>query len=413
MQQLLIIGKVWPEPNSSAAGSRTLQLIDVFKEQGWKINFACAAGESLYATNLENSGVHKFNIEINNSDFEELLKTLQPDLVIFDRFTTEEQFGWRVAEICPKALRVLDTIDLHCLRSARQLAVKENRNFVLRDILKLDVAKREIASIYRCDISLMISGVEMEILNTIFKVDKSILHYIPFLLEHLGDSQTSDWRTFSQREHFVSIGNFLHEPNWDAVLYLKKEIWPLLRKQSPKAELHIYGAYASQKVFELHKPTEGFLIKGRAENAMEVMSKARICLAPLRFGAGMKGKLIDAMLCGTPSITSSIGSESMHPSLDWSGVISDSAESFAEAAVHLYHNEGDWKRCQQNGIKIINQVFDKKNHVGIFMEKINAVLSDLENHRQTNFTGAMLQHHVAASTKYMALWIEAKNKTPQ
>ena len=84
---------------------------------------------------------------------------LQPDIVVFDRFMVEEQFGWRVAECCPNALRILDTIDLHCLRLARQVAVKEQREFSVDDLFS-DTAKREIASILRCDVSLMVSEFE-------------------------------------------------------------------------------------------------------------------------------------------------------------------------------------------------------------------------------------------------------------
>lgn len=409
MQHVLIIGKVWPEPNSSAAGSRTLQLIDVFMKQGWKISFASAAGESEYRTDIESLGIQKFSIELNSSGFDEFIKELQPSIVVFDRFTMEEQFGWRVAEFCPDALRVLDTIDLHCLRLARHAALKQSRGFTLDDLVS-DAAKRELASIYRCDVSLMISAYEMELLQTYFKVDRQLLYYVPFLLDPVTDKQTSAWPAFSERTNFISIGNFLHEPNWDATLYLKQEIWPLIRKQLPKSELHIYGAYPSHKVFQLHNPKEGFLIKGRAESAEEVMKAARVCLAPLRFGAGMKGKLIDAMQCGTPSITTSVGAESMHDTLSWNGGIENNVDDFAKAAVEYYTNETIWKTAQKNGITIINDIFSKETHSKYLVQKLRATLADLKQHRLKNFTGAMLMHHTAVGTKYMSLWIEAKNK---
>jgi glycosyltransferase involved in cell wall biosynthesis len=409
MQRILIIGKVWPEPASSAAGSRTLQLIELFLLQGWSVSFASAAGESEYTSDIESLGVNKHTIELNNSSFDAFIKTLQPTLVIFDRFTMEEQFGWRVADACPEAIRVLDTIDLHCLRAARHSALKEKREFVMSDLVS-DIAKRELASIYRSDVSLMISEVEMELLQQFFKVDASLLHYVPFLLDPLTNVQCQSWSQFSEREHFISIGNFLHEPNWDAVLYLKQEIWPLIRKQLPKSELHVYGAYPSHKVFQLHNPKEGFMIKGRAESAEDVMKKARICLAPLRFGAGIKGKLIDAMQYGTPGITTDIGAESMHGELAWNGAIANTPQKIAEAAIQFYTNENLWKQAQQNGINIIDQFFSKEKHGKALIEKLLTTQAHLKQHRVNNFTGAMLMHHTAASTKYMSLWIEAKNK---
>lgn len=408
-QHILIIGKVWPEPASSAAGSRTLQLAEVFLKQNWKVSFACAAGDSEFAVDLEPLGIQKFAIELNSSSFDTFIKTLNPSITIFDRFTTEEQFGWRIAEFCPDALRVLDTIDLHCLRTARHTALKQNREFEWSDLVN-DTAKRELACIYRCDLSLMISEVEIEVLQNQFKVDPSLLHYTPFLENPIDESEQAQWPDYNSRQHFVTIGNFLHEPNWDSVLYLKQTIWPLVRKQLPTVNLYIYGSYPSQKVFQLHNPKEGFIIKGRAESVKEVMQTARICLAPLRFGAGMKGKLLDAMLYGTPSVTTPIGSESMHGALPWNGEVATTSEELANAAVNLYTNETHWKKAQKNGIEIIRQHFSKDKHGAILVNALLQLQSKLAEHRLNNFTGAMLVHHQLSATKYMALWIEAKNK---
>ncbi|HET8866250.1 MAG TPA: glycosyltransferase family 4 protein, partial [Gracilimonas sp.] len=281
----LIIGKVWPEPNSSAAGSRMMQLIEVLRSEGCNITFASAASESPYSANLEELEIGHASIKLNDSSFDTLVADLSPDLVLFDRFMTEEQFGWRVAENCPEALRILDTEDLHCLREARQQAWKEERDIQESDLFN-DLAKREIASILRCDLSLIISNFEMKLLKKGFRIDENLLLYVPFLLNGISEEEVTNWESYGKRKHFISIGNFLHEPNWNAVLYLKQDIWPIIRKQLPQAELHIYGAYPSQKVEQLHNPKEGFLVKGRAENAKEVVGNSRVLLAPIRFGAG-------------------------------------------------------------------------------------------------------------------------------
>lgn len=410
-QHILMIGTVWPEPNSSAAGSRTMQLIEQFQKLNWKITFACAASDSEFSINFQKYGIEKTTIELNNSSFDDFIKKLQPTIVLFDRFMIEEQFGWRVAENCPTALRILDTIDLHCLRLARQQAFKEKRDFTQEDLYS-DVAKREIASIYRCDITLMISTYEIDLLKHFFKIGADILHYTPFLLAPIQETEKAKWPSYEERTHFVTIGNFLHEPNWNAVLFLKEEIWPLIKKQLPNAELHVYGAYPSPKVTQLHQPKEGFLIKGRAESAQEVMLNAKVCLAPLRFGAGLKGKLIDAMQCGTPSITTSVGAEAMHSDLEWSGVITDNIEHFADAAVNFYTNKSAWLKAQQQGVKIINVVFEKDNQAKLLIDKIYQIQNNLVLHRQQNFIGSMLMHHTISGTKYMSRWIEEKNKKP-
>ena len=404
---LLIIGFVWPEPNSSAAGGRMMQLISLFKEQGYQITFASPALDSDFMVNLADFGVNKVTIELNDSSFDAFIRHLQPDIVLFDRFMIEEQFGWRVAENCPNAIRILDTEDLHCLRLARQKAFKENRIFQVVDLLEEAVAKREIASILRSDLSLMVSEYEMELLQSIFRIEKPLLFYLPLLVDQFEISPLS----FQQRQNFGFIGNFLHEPNWNAVQYLKETIWPLIRMQLPKAVLEIYGAYPSQKVFQLHNEKEGFLIRGRAENAKEVISNTRVLLAPLRFGAGIKGKLLEAMQYGTPTITTSIGAESMHGTLDWNGIIEDEPQQFADAAVQLYQEESLWLQSQENGFAIVKQRYLKELFEVEFAKQVSFLKLNLKNHRQNNFLGQMLSHHTMQSTKYMSRWIEEKNKT--
>ena len=409
-QQVLIIGYVWVEPNSSAAGSRMMQLIEQFLKQNWKITFASPAQKSENATNLNSIGIDVVSIELNSSTFDDFIKELQPTIVMFDRFMMEEQFGWRVAENCPNALRILDTEDLHFLRKIRHQQIKREEEFTTTALLKSNEAKREIASILRCDLSLIISTYEMELLKSVFKIDENLLYYLPFLLDEIDEQQTKNWNSFEEREHFVFIGNFFHKPNVDAVLTLKNHIWKHIRKQLPKAEIHIYGAYANQQINQLHNKKEGFLIKGFANDAKEVVENARVVLAPLNFGAGIKGKLTEAMICGTPSVTTNIGAEGMHKSLPWNGFVTDDYNEFSEKAIQLYTDKTIWETSQNNGIEIINQIYDKEK-IGLpFIKLIKEIQDNLEQHRTHNFLGNMLQHQSLQATKFMSKWIEEKNK---
>ncbi len=410
-QNILIIGFVWPEPNSSAAGTRMEQLLLLFKEWGWSVTFATPALDSNFMVDLETIGVEKRTIALNCSSFDEFVQELNPSIVLFDRFLMEEQFGWRVAEYCPNALRILDTIDLHCLRLSRQKAFKEMRDFEINDLLTEDISKREIASILRCDCAIMVSEFEMDLLKNTFKIDASLLYYLPLLLEPVSKDSIQKWLPFEERKDFIIIGNFLHEPNWNSVQYLKETIWPFIRIEIPEANLLVYGAYPSQKVLQLHQPKEGFHVMGRADNAQEVVSKARVVLAPLRFGAGIKGKLLEAMQCGTPSTTTSIGAESMFGDLPWNGFITDNPQDFASKAVFLYQDKTTWIQAQKNGIQIIEKRYLKSDYVAEFKDYILTLQNNLKQHRLNNFIGALLQHQTLQSTKYMSKWIEAKNKS--
>jgi len=405
-KNIFIVGSVWPEPQSSAAGWRMMQLINGFKNEGYEIFFASAANDSLNSIDFEKESIVKINIELNNSSFDKIVKEINPTIVMFDRYITEEQYGWRVTENCPQALKILDTEDLHFLRKAREHAVKNSSELNLYT----DVAKREIASILRCDVSLIISEYEVKLLNNSFNISADLLHYLPFLENEIDNKIIELLPKYSERSNFISIGNFLHNPNKDSIEFLKNEIWPLIRKKLPDAELHVFGAYAMESILAMNNKNEGFIIKSKADDADFEMQNARVCLAPLRFGAGLKGKLITAMQNGTPNVTTSIGAEGMIENNEWCGFLVNNATEIANAAIELYNNENTWSGAQQKGFTIINKKFNKEKYLPNFISKINYCLANLEETRRRNFLGAILNYQSMQSTKYMAKWIEEKNK---
>lgn len=414
MQTLLVIGYVWPEPRSSAAGSRMLQLLEAFRRAGFRLVFGSPAEHSPHAEDLAALGIEAVTLELNSSRFDDYLQQLQPTVVLFDRFMMEEQFGWRVEEHCPQALRILDSEDLHFLRHARhaelkaRLAAGDTGLPTLPAIHYLynDLALREVAAILRCDLTLTISEYEMALLQQHFQVPASQLLYCPFMLTPGSDQPLPG---FAERRHFVSIGNFRHEPNWDAVRYLKESLWPAIRQQLPDAELHVYGAYPPKKATDLHNPKQGFLVKGWAADAAEVIRTARVLLAPLRFGAGLKGKLIDAAQCGTPAVTTSIGAEAMYGDLQVA-LVADDAAGFARQAVQLYQDETRWQSLSQQSLQLRAQRYDFDQHCAQLLQRLASLLADPQAHRQPLFLNAMLRHHSLKSTRYMAQWIEAKNR---
>ncbi|OMO21207.1 glycosyltransferase [Vibrio lentus] len=409
MKKVLAIGYVWPEPNSSAAGSHMMSLLRLFKRQGWSVEFATPAQETEHMIDLSEEGISSQSIQLNCDSFDQYIEELQPDVVMFDRFMMEEQFGWRVEKVCPNAFKLLDTEDLQFLRNARHEAVKKETELTKAHLYS-DLAKREIAAILRCDLSLIISSYEMDLLQSEFNIDPKLLHHLPFMVDL--NTLPESTKSFDERKHFMTIGNFRHAPNWDAVLQLQK-IWPKIRKQLPETELHIYGSYPPPKATALHNPKTGFHIKGWAKDAQEVMEQARVCVAPLRFGAGIKGKLLDAMKLQTPNVTSEIGSEGMLPQgdLQWPGAVADDIDEFVEQAVALYKDEEKWLKAQSQCHSILEAHYEQNQLGDTLIERLTALESALESHRLDNFFGSMLKHHSMASTKYMSQWIAEKNKT--
>ncbi|WP_164510900.1 glycosyltransferase [Nonlabens xiamenensis] len=409
MKQILIIGHQWPEPQSTAAGTRILQLLQLLDPMNNTIHFATAAVSNEYSAKLADMGITEKQIKLNDDSFDEYIKMLQPDVVIFDRFVTEEHYGWRVVQTCPNAITILDTEDLHFLREARRTALAKQINWS-DTLLFTDLAQREITSILRCDYSLIISEMEMELLQNIFEISEEKLVYIPFLIDTSSDIFDRELRTYEDRKHFMMIGNEMHAPNRDAVIYTKNVIWPLIRRQLPQAELHVYGSYQSQKTQQFHNPKTGFLIKGRAEEAINTMSNYRLLLAPLRFGAGLKGKIFDALQAGTPVAMTAIAAEAMFDKSVY-GFVEEDPEAFVDQAVKLYQYENDWYNIHTTNHNILRERFE----ISSFKPQLLAVIKAKKKlatppTNLSTFKEKMLVDSSRASFKYMSRWITLKNQ---
>lgn len=423
MLNVVVIGYVWPEPNSSAAGQNMLSIIERCLAANFNVTFLTAATDSEHKADLEATGVSVKPIALNCSSFNTLLEQILPDVVIFDRYMTEEQFSWRVKEVCPNALRILNTEDLHSLRQARHNAVKQHGDARLAD-LNTELAQREVAAIIRSDLTLVISKREMALLKEHYAIPESQLQYHPLAVGRAIDPIPS----FKERSHFIHIGNFRHAPNWDAVLQLKQHLWPSIKKALPHAELHIYGAYPPKKATQLHNDKQGFLVKGWAKDVEAVMANAKVLIAPLRFGAGIKGKLLDAMRCATPSITTWIGAEGIISNdqiLDtdenadvrlWPGALCstrtselNAVQNYVDKAIALYNDENNWNLASIMSKSVLSSFENKQPDVP-FIERMCDLKQTLGKHRSSLFMQSLLWHQTLTASKYMSQWIEAKNK---
>jgi glycosyltransferase involved in cell wall biosynthesis len=232
------------------------------------------------------------------------------------------------------------------------------------------------------------------------------------------------------------------------VLQLKQHIWPAIRKKIPDAQLHIYGAYLPKKASQLHNVAQGFIVKGWADNAEEVISSARVLIAPIRFGAGIKGKLLDAMRTRTPSITTWLGSEGISSegissegtssedksskgdlldthtnnekevtaiSTHWPGAIcspimdNHAVDNFVEHAVSLYQNETRWQKASKQCEEMLKAYRAQADDMTL-PEHLQLLFNGLKNHRESLFLQSLLWHQSLNATKYMSQWIEEKNK---
>ncbi|MCK7597958.1 glycosyltransferase family 4 protein [Microbulbifer sp. CAU 1566] len=400
-KKALLIAKQWPEPTSTAAGRRTLDLLDLLAEAGYKVEIGCPAQPTPFQAK---TGYAEHQIEVNASSFDDWVRALNPSLVIYDRFMMEEQFGWRVREQCPAAVTVLDTSDFHSLREARHQALKSGQPLNLFH----PVAEREIAAIARCDLTIMISQVEVDLLKRHFCLPDWQLHYLPFLVREIPNAEALPG--FAERQHLVMIGGFKHAPNRDATIWFAQQVWPHLHSMLPGVECHIYGAYSDHAMHRLSDPVTGLRVHGRTEDALATLARYRVNLAPLRFGAGQKGKILEGWLSGTPTVTTPVGAESMAPTDTWGYPLSDDPIRFAQTVAQLYQHKSDWSAVRDAGIRALENGFLYRAYAGAFIQRLEEIAANLEAHRNRNIWGRILRRSEHRAEEFMSRWIEEKNK---
>ncbi|WP_346838187.1 glycosyltransferase family 4 protein [Microbulbifer sp. SAOS-129_SWC] len=400
-KRALLLAKHWPEPASTAAGRRTLDILDLLAEAGYRVDIASPAQPTPFQAK---TGYGEHQVAVNDSTFDHWVRALDPTLVIYDRFMMEEQFGWRVREQCPRAITLLDTSDFHSLREARHQALKSGQPLNLYNA----TAEREIAAMARCDLTMMISKVEVELLKEHFCLPDWQLHYLPFLVRELPDPTLLPG--FDERQHLAMIGGFKHAPNRDATAWFAQEIWPQLHSLLPGVECHIYGAYSDHAIHRLSDPATGLRVIGRTEDVLATLARYRLNLAPLRFGAGQKGKILDGWLSGTPAVTTPVGAESMAPEDAWSYPLSDAPEQFAQTTARLYQNRTAWLSARDAGLRALASGFSYADHAAAFIARLEGIATDLEGHRNRQIWRRILDRTEHRAEEFMSRWIEAKNK---
>ncbi|MCE1118447.1 MULTISPECIES: glycosyltransferase [Pseudomonas] len=400
MPHLLVLSHRWPEQQACSAGQHLQQILQTFLARGWQVTFASAAQTGERKADLVALGVLEQHISTDNAS---LFARQTADVVLFDSFTSEERYASQVTQHIPQALRVLLTDGLQSLREARQQLLRRRliegldpNDFralfatsgpeLYRQMAPLDLTQRELAAIWRCDLTLLTSQAELDLLVNGFGVPEFLLHYCPPMVE-----PAATLRPFAERQHFVSLGDFASAAQHDALLWLRHNLWPVLRRQLPEAQLHLYGTNPSAKSMALHAPEQGLHVMGETACAGALLAGARVCLAPLRSGAGIEGALLDALRHGTPSVTTPIGAEGIQGQQPWPGSIADTAEGLAKVAAQLYSDEAQWQRAQDACWPLLMARFDRQRHATVLLGRIEHSLLHRHEQRLYNFVGAMLR----------------------
>ena len=424
--KVLFFCLVWPEPSSSAAGVRLDYLIRLFIREGFELHLSSTAEQGSYSALYKDlEGVYRHSIDPNCSETSAKLAQINPDVVVFDRYPTEEQFSWHVMEACPKAIRILDTEDLHGLRRARQLTLEELENgggpthlYVAEHEVKPKsvynaIALREMVSMHRSDLSLVVSDVEFSYAQKYYGIPPDQLLYLPIISSRpVGPFSPLNNDT---RTHACFIGNFKHAPNRDAVHFLRYQLWPhineaLCGQGNKDSECHIYGAYMDATMERLNNPSIGFYMKGRVDDVFSTLAAYGVLLAPLRFGAGVKGKILDAISMELPIVTTPIGSEGLSVHLDgvdFPGYVAKTVEEFKHSAVQclsasaLNRWEFPTQKSELNerldieyGIRCVDRV--KK-----MLQRKNSIMNPIK---------IMLEQNSQLAHRHLSKYIQLKNE---
>jgi len=417
-RRALIFSTVWPEPDSSAAGVRQLQWIRNLKgifDEVVLISPSKVKEEGDRAVCELPSGVVCLPLPMNDWKVREVVAGLNPELVLFDRFILEEQFGPLVCEAAPDALMLLETQDLHLVRRARE-SMREKwlgMDSVPEGFYRTGTALRETAAIERVDHAFVVSSFETELLAREFSIGTDRQTWIPFGFD--PPVHGAKLSAFAERKDFCWVGNFRHAPNADALRWVRKEIWPLIRKALPDARFHVFGAYPTAEFMDWNRdPSTGIRVHGAARDLDEVFGPARVNLAPLRFGAGVKGKILEGFRYGLPVATTPVGAEGLLPwngmTVEFPGEAARDPSGIARAAVRLHSDENLWNLHRASALQLMNEVYPAERVDRRMGEAVSGLLEDKRRNLLPRWQSRVLRHELLNSKKYFSKWIEEKEK---
>ena len=347
-RRVLILDATTPAPDQDSGSLRMVNLMRVLLRNGCHVTFMASnrAWIERYTPDLQNLGVEVL-YHPYDSDPVAFFRARggELDVVLLSRHYVAAEFVGLTRLYAGRARLVFDTVDLHYLREQRA-AELENRPDLAR------VAERtraqEIGIMRECDLTLVVSPVEKDILS----------HDAPSVsVEVLSNvHEIHGCRNgYADRRDLVFVGGFQHPPNSDAVIWFVGEILPRVLAAIPDLHLHVIGSKVSAEIQAL--ASEHVRVHGYVEDIAPYMDSARISVAPLRYGAGVKGKVNMAMSYGLPVVATAMAVEGMHVRSGIDVSVAEDAAGFADAIIRLYGDEALWNRLSQNGLANVREHF--------------------------------------------------------
>jgi GT2 family glycosyltransferase/SAM-dependent methyltransferase len=340
--QVLVVSDRVPLPNQDSGSKRMSELLLALRDLGLAVTFVPNDGQSqgAYSTALQRAG-----IEVIYGSFDErkLLRELSPALDVAILSRPEPAWRWQplVREVCPEAKIIYDTVDLHFLREQRRAEIEADPA-VARAAARYHDMEVSLARI--ADATLVVSAAERDVL--LDELPQLQVHVVPNIHgeEHTG-------RSFEERKGVLFVGSFPHHPNRDAAHWLVEEIMPLVRLEDPDIPTYIVGSSPTDDIRAL--ASDSVRILGWVPDLGNLYEHARLAVAPLRYGAGVKGKVGESMAHGLPVVTTRLGAEGMGLEHEYDVLVADGAPAFAAEILRAYHDADLWTRIASNARRTI------------------------------------------------------------
>ena len=340
-RQVLVIEALTPQPDRDSGSLRLVNLMRLLIEEGAHVVFVPAnrSADGEYTAALQRMGVECWHAPYA-ARFPAWLREHGPrfDVALVSRHYVACEMLPLLRRYAPKARVLFDTVDLHYLRERRAAELGG-------DASALRAAKRtrelELALIRNADATLVVSEVERALLAIDAPgADVRVLSNL-----HRDAPPGPAW---SQRDGLLFVGGFRHPPTVDAVLWFVREVFPRIRETRPSLAFDCVGGDVPNEIARL-ADLPGVRIHGHVPDLQPLLDGTRVSIAPLRYGAGVKGKVNQAMAHGLPVVATTCAVEGMHLRDGEDVLVADDPDAFADAVLHLHGDEALWSRLAANG----------------------------------------------------------------
>ena len=364
--KIFVIDDIVPKINKNAGYRCVFMYLNIFKEIGLKVTFLPNNFKKIepYTTILQEKGIEVLYGAWYKKNIRNWLKTKLKyfKFVYLQRpYIAKKYYDLIRPHFSGKIFYFAH--DLHYIRLFRQYKITHDKDKLKQSkILK----KIEMEIFSKVDVIHVVGNYEFQILKT--KFNKKIIRNIPlYIYDKLLPNVEKD---FSKRKDLIFVGGFLHSPNKDAVLWFAKYIYPKIVDRFQDMIWHIVGSNMPDKIKQLESNNikiEGFLSD---EDLYSLYQKCRIAIVPLRFGAGVKGKIVEAAYNQIPIVTTSVGGEGLDNSFG-AFIMEDDAEKMSEIIIKLYLDYSKLKQMSDSGKKLIEKYFLINRAKEVLLKDIN------------------------------------------